>query len=195
MVTSHLSVVPRTTFKFQFQFQFLFFSCVHFSHFVQGGIFTNKFWNGTFYRRISPTSFYSMMAKAPTDEQVGPDTHTQTHTHSGAGRRREGEVDGPCCDAMRCDAWCGCRADMMASYLPPSFMLAAVAHACCGRDLRPPGVLPLALFVPEISCACRPLSFVPHATAGERDGHQLAAVARSFLCRQERRFRGTILQT
>jgi hypothetical protein len=28
------------------------------------------FWNETFYRRISPTSFYSMMAKAPTDDQA-----------------------------------------------------------------------------------------------------------------------------
>jgi putative isomerase len=36
----------------------------------QGGIYTNLFWNETFYRRISPTSFYSMMAKAPTDEQA-----------------------------------------------------------------------------------------------------------------------------
>ena len=36
----------------------------------QGGIYTNKFWNGTFYRRISPTSFYAMMAGAPTDEQA-----------------------------------------------------------------------------------------------------------------------------
>ena len=29
----------------------------------QGGIYTNLFWNETFNRRISPTSFYSMMAK------------------------------------------------------------------------------------------------------------------------------------
>jgi putative isomerase len=35
-----------------------------------GGIFTNRFWNGTFYRRITPTSFYSMMAKAATDAQA-----------------------------------------------------------------------------------------------------------------------------
>lgn len=35
-----------------------------------GGIFTNLFWNETFYRRISPTSFYAMMAGAPTDEQA-----------------------------------------------------------------------------------------------------------------------------
>ena len=27
------------------------------------GIYTNLFWNGTFNRRVSPTSFYSMMAK------------------------------------------------------------------------------------------------------------------------------------
>ena len=36
----------------------------------QGGIFTNKFPNGTFYRRISPTSFYALQTKAPTDEQA-----------------------------------------------------------------------------------------------------------------------------
>lgn len=36
----------------------------------QGGIFTNKFWNGTFYRRITPTSFYALMAGAATDEQA-----------------------------------------------------------------------------------------------------------------------------
>ena len=30
-------------------------------------IYTNLFANGTFYRRISPTSFYSMMAKAASD--------------------------------------------------------------------------------------------------------------------------------
>merc|ERR1712216_1011357 len=35
-----------------------------------GGIYTNLFWNRTFSRRISPTSFYSMMAKAATDEQA-----------------------------------------------------------------------------------------------------------------------------
>jgi len=35
-----------------------------------GGIFTNKFWNGTFYPRISPTSFYSMMSGAATDTQA-----------------------------------------------------------------------------------------------------------------------------
>lgn len=35
-----------------------------------GGIFTNKFWNGSFYRRISPTSFYAMMAGAATDTQA-----------------------------------------------------------------------------------------------------------------------------
>ena len=35
-----------------------------------GGIYTNRFPNGTFYRRISPTSFYAMMAKAATDEQA-----------------------------------------------------------------------------------------------------------------------------
>ena len=33
-------------------------------------IFTNKFWNGTFYRRITPTSFYAMMATAATDKQA-----------------------------------------------------------------------------------------------------------------------------
>jgi hypothetical protein len=36
----------------------------------KGGIFTNLFWNETFHRRISPTSFYAMMAKAATDEQA-----------------------------------------------------------------------------------------------------------------------------
>jgi hypothetical protein len=35
-----------------------------------GQIFTNRFWNGTFYRRISPTSFYALMAGAATDEQA-----------------------------------------------------------------------------------------------------------------------------
>ena len=37
---------------------------------LPGGIFTNRFWNGSFYRRISPTSFYAMLAGAPTDQQV-----------------------------------------------------------------------------------------------------------------------------
>ena len=36
----------------------------------EGGIFTNRFWNGSFYRRISPTSFYAMLAAAPTDQQA-----------------------------------------------------------------------------------------------------------------------------
>eukprot|EP00039_Didymoeca_costata_P002667 m.61818 g.61818 ORF g.61818 m.61818 type:complete len:831 (-) comp11450_c0_seq2:48-2540(-) len=36
----------------------------------QGGIYTNKFWNESFYRRISPTSFYSMLAGAATDKQA-----------------------------------------------------------------------------------------------------------------------------
>lgn len=36
----------------------------------EGGIFTNRFPNGTFYRRISPTSFYALMAGAATDEQA-----------------------------------------------------------------------------------------------------------------------------
>jgi putative isomerase len=35
-----------------------------------GGIYTNKFWNGSFYPRISPTSFYSMLAGAASDEQA-----------------------------------------------------------------------------------------------------------------------------
>jgi len=34
------------------------------------GIFTNRFWNSTFYARRSPTSFYAMMARASTDEQA-----------------------------------------------------------------------------------------------------------------------------
>jgi len=36
----------------------------------QASIFTNRWWNGSFYRRISPTSFYSMLAQAATDEQA-----------------------------------------------------------------------------------------------------------------------------
>ena len=36
----------------------------------RGGIFTNRFWNGSFYRRVSPTSFYAMLARAATDEQA-----------------------------------------------------------------------------------------------------------------------------
>jgi len=36
----------------------------------QGGIFTNLFPNNTFYRRISPTSFYAMLANASTDKQA-----------------------------------------------------------------------------------------------------------------------------
>jgi hypothetical protein len=36
----------------------------------EGGIYTNLRWNGSFYRRISPTSFYSMMSGAPTDTQA-----------------------------------------------------------------------------------------------------------------------------
>lgn len=35
-----------------------------------GGIFTNKFANNTFYRRVSPTSFYAMLTNAPTDAQA-----------------------------------------------------------------------------------------------------------------------------
>ena len=34
------------------------------------GIFVNRFWNGSFYPRISPTSFYGLMAGAATDEQA-----------------------------------------------------------------------------------------------------------------------------
>ena len=34
------------------------------------GIFVNKFWNGSFYRRITPTSFYALMAGAATDAQA-----------------------------------------------------------------------------------------------------------------------------
>jgi hypothetical protein len=33
-------------------------------------VFTNKFPNGSFYRRVSPTSFYPLMANASTDGQV-----------------------------------------------------------------------------------------------------------------------------
>ena len=35
-----------------------------------GQIFANRFWNGTFYRRITPTSFYALMAGAATDEDT-----------------------------------------------------------------------------------------------------------------------------
>ena len=34
------------------------------------GTFSNRFPNGTFYPRISPTSFYAMQARAPTDAQA-----------------------------------------------------------------------------------------------------------------------------
>lgn len=34
------------------------------------GIFTNKFWNGSFYPRRSPTSFYGLGARAASDEQA-----------------------------------------------------------------------------------------------------------------------------
>lgn len=37
---------------------------------AQGGIFTNRWWNGSFYRRITPTSFYAMLAGAASDEQA-----------------------------------------------------------------------------------------------------------------------------
>lgn len=37
---------------------------------AQGGTFTNKFDNGTFYRRISPTTFYPLMASAASDSQA-----------------------------------------------------------------------------------------------------------------------------
>ena len=36
----------------------------------ESGIYVNKFKNGTFYRRVSPASFYVMMAKVPTDQQI-----------------------------------------------------------------------------------------------------------------------------
>lgn len=36
----------------------------------QISMYVNKFANGTFYRRISPTSFYAMMAHAPSDSQA-----------------------------------------------------------------------------------------------------------------------------
>ena len=34
------------------------------------GTFVNKFWNGTWYRRISPTSFYPLLAGAASDAQA-----------------------------------------------------------------------------------------------------------------------------
>lgn len=36
----------------------------------EGGVFTNRFPNGSFYRRVSPTSFYAMLANASTDAQA-----------------------------------------------------------------------------------------------------------------------------
>eukprot|EP00051_Salpingoeca_urceolata_P014957 m.191191 g.191191 ORF g.191191 m.191191 type:complete len:939 (+) comp18245_c0_seq1:119-2935(+) len=36
----------------------------------QGGIYTNKFPNGTFYRRIAPTSFYALQTNAVSDSQA-----------------------------------------------------------------------------------------------------------------------------
>ncbi len=42
------------------------------SHLWDGGsrVFSNRFWNGSFYRRVSPTSFYPLLAAAATDEQA-----------------------------------------------------------------------------------------------------------------------------
>jgi hypothetical protein len=37
---------------------------------AEGGIYTNQFPNGSFYRRISPTSFYPMLASAATTDQA-----------------------------------------------------------------------------------------------------------------------------
>ena len=34
------------------------------------GIFVNRFWNGSFYPRVSPTSFYALMAGAASDAQA-----------------------------------------------------------------------------------------------------------------------------
>lgn len=34
------------------------------------GTFVNRFWNGTFYPRVSPTSFYALLAGAATDAQA-----------------------------------------------------------------------------------------------------------------------------
>lgn len=39
------------------------------------GIYVNKFVNGTFHRRISPTSFYAMMSYAPSDSQAAAITN------------------------------------------------------------------------------------------------------------------------
>lgn len=39
------------------------------------GIFVNKFWNGTFYPRITPTSFYALMAGAASDAQAEAMVH------------------------------------------------------------------------------------------------------------------------
>ena len=36
----------------------------------EAGVFTNKFFNGSFYRRYSPTSFYPLISGVATDEQV-----------------------------------------------------------------------------------------------------------------------------
>ena len=34
------------------------------------GIFINRFWNGSLYPRVTPTSFYALMARAASDEQA-----------------------------------------------------------------------------------------------------------------------------
>jgi hypothetical protein len=39
---------------------------------AQGGIFTNKFTNNTFYRRISPTSFYPMLTSVIQIKRLAP---------------------------------------------------------------------------------------------------------------------------
>ena len=36
----------------------------------EAGIFANRFWNGSFYTRVSPTSFYPLLAGAATDAQA-----------------------------------------------------------------------------------------------------------------------------
>jgi putative isomerase len=46
----------------------------------QGGIYTNLRWNNSFYRRISPTSFYSMMGGAATDSQAAAMVNNWLHS-------------------------------------------------------------------------------------------------------------------
>eukprot|EP01051_Picozoa_sp_SAG22_P001184 SAG22_NODE_44_length_24912_cov_33.648894_15_plen_243_part_00 len=61
----------------------------------QSGLFVNRHWNGTFFRRFSPTSFYPMLAGLATEEQARTMMHTLTSpdgfcvSQTGAGLRPE----------------------------------------------------------------------------------------------------------